>query len=121
MVVLGEEAVAALKNYREMGRPVLARPPDTDALFLNRSGGRLTTRSVGRMLHKYIMLTCARRGISPHKLRHTFATHLLTTAPTSAPCRSCWGILRCPPRKPTRMSPPGVCARCTSRRIHALN
>ncbi len=44
---------------------------------MNRSGSRLTGRSVARLLHKYVMLTCARRGISPHALRHTFATHLL--------------------------------------------
>lgn len=80
IVVLGEEAVAALTAYREGGRPTLAvksAPNTPTALFLNQSGGRLTARSVARMLHKYVMLTCARRGISPHALRHTFATHLL--------------------------------------------
>lgn len=81
MVVLGEEAVAALQAYQTSGRPALrthADPQvDDDALFLNRSGTRLTDRSVARMLHKYVMLTCARHGISPHALRHTFATHLL--------------------------------------------
>jgi len=80
IVVLGEEAVAAVTAYRDGGRPALAEKsaPDTpDALFLNRFGGRLTARSVARMLHKYVMQTCARRGISPHALRHTFATHLL--------------------------------------------
>ena len=80
IVVLGEEAVAALQAYLAGGRPALranAKTPDGDALFLNRSGTRLTDRSVARMLHKYVMLTCARRGISPHALRHTFATHLL--------------------------------------------
>ena len=80
MVVLGEEAVAALRAYLEGGRPaLLARHDGADdgALFLNKSGMRLTARSIARALHKYVMLTCARRGISPHALRHTFATHLL--------------------------------------------
>jgi len=80
VVLLGEEALAALQAYLEGGRPALRRQaegPDEGALFLNRFGGRLTARSIARMLHKYIMRTCARRGISPHALRHTFATHLL--------------------------------------------
>jgi len=81
IVVLGEEAVIALQAYQAGGRPALRShaktPVDDDALFLNRSGTRLTDRSVARMLHKYVMLTCARHGISPHALRHTFATHLL--------------------------------------------
>ena len=80
LVVLGEEALQALRRYVEAGRPVLCArsdAPDAGALFLNRFGGQLTARSVARMLHKYIMATCARHGISPHALRHTFATHLL--------------------------------------------
>jgi len=80
VVLLGEEAVDAVQAYLTGGRPALlrgAKAPDGGALFLNRFGGRLTGRSVARMLHKYIMLTCARRGISPHALRHTFATHLV--------------------------------------------
>jgi site-specific recombinase XerD len=80
VILLGEEAVAALQAYLDGGRPALRAKregPDDGALFLNRSGTRLTDRSVARMLHKYVMLACARHGISPHALRHTFATHLL--------------------------------------------
>jgi integrase/recombinase XerC len=80
VVVLGESAIAAVQAYLTGGRPALrnqAKAPDDGALFLNRLGTRLTDRSVARMLHKYVMLTSARRGISPHALRHTFATHLL--------------------------------------------
>ncbi|OPZ87687.1 MAG: Tyrosine recombinase XerC [bacterium ADurb.Bin429] len=80
VILLGEEAVAALRAYLDGGRPALLAKregPDDGALFLNRFGTRLTDRGVARMLHKYVMLTCARHGISPHALRHTFATHLL--------------------------------------------
>ena len=49
----------------------------TNALFLHRRGGRLTTRSVGRMIDKYIKHCSDIHDISPHSLRHTFATHLL--------------------------------------------
>jgi integrase/recombinase XerC len=55
--------------------PAAAR--DGDALFLNYQGTRITTRSVGRMIDKYIKLCTDIHDISPHSLRHTFATHLL--------------------------------------------
>ncbi len=80
VVLLGEAAVAALQAYLAAGRPALrarADAPADGALFLNRFGGPLTARSVARLLHKYVMATSARRGISPHALRHTFATHLV--------------------------------------------
>ena len=54
-----------------------ARPEDRDAVFLNRFGKRLTARSVGRMLEKYLKVTGLDTKTSPHTLRHTFATHLL--------------------------------------------
>jgi integrase/recombinase XerC len=56
-----------------------ARPPQQarQPLFLNYRGGRLTTRSVHRLVHRYVAACSTRFGISPHAIRHSFATHLL--------------------------------------------
>lgn len=75
---VGRHAAKALYAWLEVRQPADdARPADKNALFLNRFGTRLTTRSVGRMLEKYLNLTGLDQHTSPHTLRHTFATHLL--------------------------------------------
>nr|WP_188622326.1 tyrosine recombinase XerC [Caldalkalibacillus thermarum] len=76
-VPLGHYAQEALENYLREGRPLLERHPKEPALFLNCRGRRLTDRSVRRILNQLIENTSLTQKITPHKLRHTFATHLL--------------------------------------------
>jgi len=74
IVPVGKKAVEALKAY--MIERVLLKKKDR-ALFLNRSGTRLTDRGVRRIVVKYARAALLDGRIGPHTLRHTFATHLL--------------------------------------------
>ena len=81
IVPFGDVAQEALQKYLDgrekflLSAPVTLREPE--ALFLNYQGTRITTRSVGRMVEKYIKICAGIHDISPHALRHSFATHLL--------------------------------------------
>jgi integrase/recombinase XerC len=73
IVPVGKKAVEAVKNYvEERGTSEPGSP-----LFVNARGGRLTVRSVGRLVKEYTRRSGIFRKVSPHTLRHTFATHLL--------------------------------------------
>ena len=72
---IGEAAVNALREYTEHRN--LKSWQDKKALFLSKSGKRLTDRSVRDIIEKYISALSMRENISPHTLRHSFATHLL--------------------------------------------
>lgn len=78
LVPLGSEAIAALGRYLQQARPRLAcASGERRALFLNRWGKRLSARSVRRVLDKYVAEVALAKHLSPHTLRHSFATHLL--------------------------------------------
>lgn len=77
IVPVGRVACASLETYLAVSRPRLLRQPGEKAFFLNRFGGRLTDRSVRRLVDKYVSKAAIDQQVSPHTLRHTFATHLL--------------------------------------------
>ena len=83
IVPVGEPAQRAIERYLSHARPELtsARPADADrpdaALFLSRRGRRLSPSDVRRRLARWVSAAAIAGGVSPHSLRHSFATHLL--------------------------------------------
>lgn len=71
VVPIGDTAITAIRRYLE------ARKKESESLFLNKSGRRISGRGVRNIVNKYIHLAGIKRGISPHTFRHSFATHLL--------------------------------------------
>jgi len=76
-VPFGKTAAESMGRYLEEVRPKLVAEPSIVHFFLNYSGRPLSKRSIGRILDKYLKRASLPREITPHKLRHSFATHLL--------------------------------------------
>lgn len=79
MVPLGDEAIEAVAAYLEKQRPRLAemKTDELDWLFLSRSGRRVRREAIWELVKKYALIAGVSVKISPHTLRHSFATHLL--------------------------------------------
>jgi integrase/recombinase XerC len=77
LVPVGTKACESLKKYLDV-RPAFAAGSGSDeAVFVNKNGKKISVRSVERMLEKYLKQSGINKNVTPHVLRHTFATHLL--------------------------------------------
>jgi integrase/recombinase XerC len=75
IVPVGRKALEALRLYLEVRGTI--HPRGAEALFLNHRGGRLSTRGVSRTVLRHLLRSGLGKKITPHGLRHSFATHLL--------------------------------------------
>jgi len=71
LLPIGDKAILAIRAYLKK------RPKESQNLFLNKNYGRLTDRGVRLIINKYIKIVSSKERVSPHTLRHSFATHLL--------------------------------------------
>lgn len=74
IVPVGSKALSALGEYLDVREEL---KPASDRIFLNSRGGGITTRSLARIIKKYGLVSGISKNVSPHVLRHSFATHLL--------------------------------------------
>jgi integrase/recombinase XerD len=77
IVPLGKRACVAISRYLGSLRQVLAKKKNSDFLFLNRCGGKISRQSIWKIIKKYARLARIKKEVRPHILRHSFATHLL--------------------------------------------
>lgn len=80
VVPVGDPALTVLREYLENRKEVsetLSYGGSKDPVFVGKSGARLSTRTVARILDKMVLMSGLKRKISPHVLRHTFATHMM--------------------------------------------
>lgn len=77
IVFFGQKAAESIEEYLMKSRPHLLKDINCDSLFLNKNGTGISARSIRRIIEKYVKLTALNNKISPHTLRHTFATHML--------------------------------------------
>jgi tyrosine recombinase XerC len=71
IVPAGETALSAIKKYLDRRKKM------NRAVFVNKNGSRISSRGVRGIVHKYMVRSGTKQGVSPHTLRHSFATHLL--------------------------------------------
>ena len=77
LVPVGEEALTWIRHYLDTARPEILAGRQADALFITSRGASMTRQAFWYLIRRYADLAGIRKGISPHTLRHAFATHLL--------------------------------------------
>jgi len=77
VIPLGKKAILSLKRYLETSRPVFLNKKESEFLFLNRFGKKLSRQSIWKIIQRNARIASIKKHIKPHLLRHSFATHLL--------------------------------------------
>ncbi|QQK78279.1 site-specific tyrosine recombinase XerD [Salicibibacter cibarius] len=77
IIPLGSKAIDALKTYRSKGRPTFMKKQSHDILFVNRLGKQLSRQGFWKVLKKHAENAGIKKAVTPHTLRHSFATHLV--------------------------------------------
>ena len=77
LVPIGKKGIKAVKEYLKRSRPYLAKPDSEDIMFLNRRGKRLSRMGAWKIIKRYIHQAGIKKKVTPHTIRHSFATHLL--------------------------------------------
>lgn len=77
IIPLGSKAISSLNRYLELSRPYLLNKKESEFLFLNRFGKRISRQSLWKLIKRYAKEARIKKPIKPHTLRHSFATHLL--------------------------------------------
>jgi hypothetical protein len=90
IVPLGEEARRWLERYLAQGRPVILAGRVADALFVTQRGAAMSRQMFWVLIKRYAVRGGITTPLSPHGLRHAFATHLLNHGPICGSCSCCW-------------------------------
>jgi integrase/recombinase XerD len=77
IIPLGRKAISSLKRYLEDARPRMLKGKESDFLFLNRFGKKISRQSLWKLIKRYAREARIKKPMKPHILRHSFATHLL--------------------------------------------
>jgi integrase/recombinase XerD len=77
VIPIGAKAINSIKRYLKISRPNLLKKKESEFLFLNRFGKKISRQSLWKMLKRYAKEARIKKSIRPHTLRHSFATHLL--------------------------------------------
>ena len=92
VVPIGQTAVKMLVDYVEHVRPVLLKGRSSRVLFISRRGRGLTRQAFWKLLLRRARRAGICKSISPHMLRHSFATHCWKVEPICESCNPCWGM-----------------------------